>query len=204
MNRSDQYYTSRSSAISSQLKGNRALAAAYLDGRAVMQRLDSVFGGGGWKDAYELVNGGSVVCTLSVKVDGGWVQKTDVGSPSEQPDDRDRLKAAFPDRLKRAACKLGVGRYLYKLPRQWIDYDSQKKPFVKAPTRPAWALPAASNRPETAPRTEKRGVNPSLNRSPMGDGTMGSIARLFGDVGALAESILALASVVMRRHGREV
>jgi len=125
------------------VKGNRALAAAYIDVRAVMQRLDSVFGVGGWKDAYQLVNGGSVVCTLSVKVDGEWVEKTDVGSPSEQPDDGDKLKAAFSDALKRAAIKLGIGRYLYKLPRQWVDFDAQKKQFVQTPALPAWALPAA-------------------------------------------------------------
>ncbi len=123
------------------VKGNRALAAAYLDARAVMQRLDSVFGVGGWKDAYQLVAGGSVVCTLSVRVDGEWVEKTDVGSPSEQPDDGDKLKAAFSDALKRAAIKLGIGRYLYRLPRLWVDYDPQKREFVKPPLLPAWALP---------------------------------------------------------------
>lgn len=125
------------------VKGNRALAAAYLDARAVMQRLDSVLGVGGWKDRYELVNGGSVVCTLSIKVDGEWIDKTDVGSPSEQPDDGDKLKAAFSDALKRAAIKLGIGRYLYRLPSVWVDYDPQKKQFVKMPALPAWALPAA-------------------------------------------------------------
>jgi hypothetical protein len=92
------------------IKGNRALAAAYLDARAVMQRLDSVFGVGGWQDSYQLVAGGSVVCTLSIKVDGEWIDETDVGSPSEQPDGCDKLKAAFSDSLKRAACKLGIGR----------------------------------------------------------------------------------------------
>jgi hypothetical protein len=125
------------------VKGNRALAAAYLDARAVMQRLDSVFGVAGWRDRYELVNGGSVVCTLSVKVDGEWIDKSDVGSPSEQPDDGDKLKAAFSDALKRAAIKLGIGRYLYRLPSQWVDFDPQKKQFVKPPALPAWALPAA-------------------------------------------------------------
>ena len=124
------------------VKGNRALAAAYLDARAVMQRLDSVFGVGGWKDAYRLVAGGSVVCTLSVKVDGEWVEKTDVGSPSEQPDDGDKLKAAFSDALKRAAVRLGIGRYLYRLPRQWVDYDPQTRQFVRPPQLPPWALPA--------------------------------------------------------------
>jgi hypothetical protein len=125
------------------IKGNRALAAAYLDARAVMQRLDCVFGVGGWKDAYQPVNGGSVVCTLSVKVDGEWVDKTDVGSPSEQPDSGDKLKAAFSDALKRAAIKLGIGRYLYRLPSQWVNYDPQAKRFEQTPTLPAWALPAA-------------------------------------------------------------
>jgi hypothetical protein len=124
------------------VRGNRALAAAYLDARAIMQRLDSVFGVGGWKDSYQLVAGGSVVCTLSVKVDGEWVEKTDVGSPSDQPDDGDKLKSAFSDSLKRAACKLGIARYLYRLPRQWVDYDSQTKQFKQTPQLPAWALPA--------------------------------------------------------------
>jgi hypothetical protein len=124
------------------VNGNRALAAAYLDARAVMQRLDSVFGVGGWKDSYDITGTGSVVCTLSVKVEGEWVEKTDVGSPSEQPDDGDKLKAAFSDALKRAAIKLGIGRYLYRLPRQWADFDPQTKQFKQAPQLPGWALPA--------------------------------------------------------------
>ena len=125
------------------VKGNRALAAAYVDARAIMQRLDCVFGVGGWKDAYQLVNGGSVICTLSVKVDCEWVDKTDVGSPSEQPDDGDKLKAAFSDALKRAAIKLGIGRYLYHLPCQWVEYDPQARRFVTVPRLPPWAMPAA-------------------------------------------------------------
>jgi hypothetical protein len=126
------------------VKGNRALAAAYLDARAVMQRLDCVFGVGGWQDSYQIVEGGSVVCTLSVKAsEVEWVHKMDVGSPSEQPDDGDKLKAAFSDALKRAAIKLGIGRYLYRLPRQWVDYDPEAKQFKQTPTLPAWALPAA-------------------------------------------------------------
>src|SRR4051794_22191966 len=82
------------------VKGNRALAVAFVDSRAIMHRLDSVFGIAGWQDSYQLVNGGSVVCTLHVKIDGEWIAKTDVGSPSEQPDAGDKLKAAFADSLK--------------------------------------------------------------------------------------------------------
>jgi hypothetical protein len=35
----------------------------------------------------------------------------------------DRMKAAFSDALKRAAVKLGIGRFLYHVPGQWVDYD---------------------------------------------------------------------------------
>ena len=77
------------------VKGNRALVAAYLDARAIMHRLDTVFGVGGWSDSYEVLSSGSVVCTLAVKVENEWVHKMDVGSPSSQPDDGDKLKAAL-------------------------------------------------------------------------------------------------------------
>ena len=39
------------------------------------------------------------------------------------------MKAAFSDALKRAAVKLGVGRYLYRLGGQWVDYDEKAKAF---------------------------------------------------------------------------
>ena len=68
-------------------------------------------------------------------------QGADVGSQSEQPDGGDRTKAAFSDALKRAAVKFGIGRYLYRLPAQWVDYDSHKREFVKPPTLPAAAVP---------------------------------------------------------------
>ena len=125
------------------VKGNRALVAAYLDARAIMHRLDTVFGVGGWSDSYEVLSSGSVVCTLAVKVENEWVHKMDVGSPSTQPDDGDKLKAAFTDALKRAAVKLGIGRYLYRLQNQWCDYDPQAKRLTTTPALPAWALPAA-------------------------------------------------------------
>jgi len=89
--------------------------------------------GGGWKRS------GPLARNLADRLP----YKTDVGSPSEQPDDGDRLKAAFSDALKRAAIKLGIGRYLYRLPRQWVDYDPQSKQFAKTPMLPAWALPQA-------------------------------------------------------------
>lgn len=130
------------------VKGNRAMAAAYIDARLVMDRLDEVVGVENWQDSYEVLHDGCVVCRLAVRlVEGGeWVTKTDVGDPSEQPDAGDRLKAAFSDALKRSAVKFGIGRYLYRLPSQWADYDPQKRQFVGTPALPAWAIPAAGGR----------------------------------------------------------
>src|SRR5262245_29923246 len=100
--------------------GNRALALAYVDARVIQDRLDDVLGVTGWQDEYECLADGSVVCRLHLRLGTEWITKMDVGGPSEQPDEGDRRKAAFSDALKRAAVKFGVGRYLYRLPAQWV------------------------------------------------------------------------------------
>ena len=132
------------------VKGNRALAMAYIDARLVQDRLDDVLGVEGWQDEYQLLPDGSVVCKLTLNLGGRWVTKMDVGSPSEQPDGGDRLKAAFSDALKRAAVKFGIGRYLYRLPAQWCDYDPMKKQLVGTPQLPAFALPKPKTDAEPA------------------------------------------------------
>lgn len=86
-----------------------------------------------------------------MKIGDTWIAKVDVGSPSDQPDEGDRRKAAFSDALKRAAVKLGIGRYLYRLPRQWVDWDAQKRQFVRVPTLPPSALPPAKAKPAAEP-----------------------------------------------------
>lgn len=138
------------------ISGNRALALAYVDARAIQDRLDSVLGVEGWQDDYECLPDGSVICRLRLCLDGEWVTKVDVGSPSEQPDGGDRLKAAFSDALKRAGVKFGVGRYLYRLPGQWVDYDPKRRQLVKMPSlsRPAQEAPPqrlAPSKPDRSP-----------------------------------------------------
>jgi hypothetical protein len=123
------------------VSGNRALALCYVDARTVMDRLDEALGPFGWKDDYEIQADGSVLCRLSIRVSGEWITKVDVGGQSEQPDEGDRCKAAFSDALKRAAVKFGIGRYLYRLPNQWVDYDPQRKQFKSTPKLPGEALP---------------------------------------------------------------
>jgi hypothetical protein len=116
------------------ISGNRALALPYVDCRVIRDRLDDVLGIDGWQDQYTPLPDGGVVCELRCRIGGKWIIKTDVGGPSEQPDGGDRLKAAFSDALKRAAVKYGIGRYLYRPPSAWCDWDPAKKRFIKPPT----------------------------------------------------------------------
>jgi hypothetical protein len=133
----------------------RAMAVPHLDARDVMNRLDRVVGVTNWRDDYQVLPSGGVVCKLSVRFGRQWVTKCDAGGQSDQDDQRDRLKAAFSDALKRAAVKFGIGRYLYYLPKQWVPYDQgtrqmdlSKLPAL--PALPAWALPAPSSNGETS------------------------------------------------------
>ena len=155
------------------IRGNRALALAYVDARAIQDRLDEVLGVEGWQDEYTPLPDGSVVCRLQIRLGQEWITKMDVGSPSEQPGGGDRLKAAFSDALKRAAVKFGVGRYLYRLPQIWCDYDQQKKQFLRKPSIPDFALPGPSILPTPtaatgAPSVQKR--QSILNRGVLSPG----------------------------------
>ena len=73
----------------------------------------------------------SVECSLTVF----GVTKRDVGIG-------DDLKAAYSDALKRAAVKFYVARYLYYLPKQYVDFDGQKNRLEETPQLPRWAIPS--------------------------------------------------------------
>src|SRR3954452_5818814 len=149
------------------VKNNRCLAMAYIDARLIQDRLDEVLGVENWEDAYKILPDGSVMCRLRIKLGERWISKTDVGSPSEQPDGGDRLKAAFSDALKRAAVKFGIGRYLYRLVAQWVDYDPQRRQFVRPPMLPASALPTPKSE-ESPPNTKRPEPSPSQPALPYG------------------------------------
>ena len=105
-----------------------ALALVYVDARAVMDRLDEVCGPDGWTDEYTVLPDGAVECRLSVFNGATWHTKADCGYPNGDHD-KEPLKGAYSDALKRAAVRWGIGRYLYSFPQQWLPYDSTKKRF---------------------------------------------------------------------------
>ncbi|VTS05253.1 Rad52/Rad22 family DNA repair protein [Tuwongella immobilis] len=138
------------------IRGDKALMLPYVDARVVMDRLDEVMTIGGWHDTYKELTSeaGSVECTLSLFINGQWISKSNVGSLSEQPDDGDKLKAAYSDALKRAAVNWGIGRYLYRCAPQWVAFDPAKKvpvghPKLVIPPRNRKALSGGAMLPDS-------------------------------------------------------
>lgn len=106
-------------------KQDKALAVPYVEARTVMDRLDESVAKGlatRWYNITALHYSAKMVdcqTTLVIEVDPGLYngvaqfQYSDVGSGTE-------AKGASSDALKRAAVGLGIARYIYKFPKQWV------------------------------------------------------------------------------------
>lgn len=137
---------------------------AYIDARAVMDRLDDAVGPENWKDSYRK-EGNATICTLSIRIkdwdafgpEGEWVSKEDGSEDS----DIEAVKGGLSGAMKRAAVKWGISRYLYNLSENFArvseefieggvkfdikDQSGQRKYFYFEPPRlPEWALPSKS------------------------------------------------------------
>lgn len=135
----------------------RALAVAYIDARDVMDRLDEVVGSFNWQ--VEHVDAcGQLVTRIGIKnpVNAEWVWKSDLGyvGGSESSDGDTQVKAIKgtpSDGLKRAGVEWGIARYLYKLPKVWVEFDAEKKQLKSTPILPLWAVPENERHPKGKP-----------------------------------------------------
>lgn len=119
-------------------KPKAAIALAYIDARDVMERLDEVFGLGGWQCRYSHAEN-KTICEISVLIDGTWITRANGAGDS----DIEAEKGAISDAFKRAAVLFGIGRYLYDLPNEWVEVDDWKR-FTKRPTLPAGFYPVVT------------------------------------------------------------
>ena len=129
-----------------------AKVLAYLTARAVMNRLDDVFGVGGWGVRYEHRDK-AVMCTLRVRVGQDWISKSDGAEETHI----EAVKGGISSALKRAAVTLGIGRYLYQLDETWAECQQDRPAergdwkqakgkdgrtlYWRPPSLPKWALP---------------------------------------------------------------
>lgn len=102
----------------------RGMALAYLDARAVMDRLDAICGPAGWQDKYSHANG-KTVCDIGIKCGDEWIWKADGAGDS----DIEAEKGALSDAFKRAAVRWGIGRYLYNLDSPWVEIEEAGRSF---------------------------------------------------------------------------
>jgi hypothetical protein len=118
---------------------SKGLALAYITNRAIMNRLDDVFGPFGWHNEYKEWKQNSQLCGISIKYEDEWITKWDGADDSAT----EAVKGGLSDSMKRAAYQWGIGRYLYKLPSQWHKLKPAGKSYVLdgKPSLPAWALP---------------------------------------------------------------
>ena len=126
-------------------KNGKALAAAYLSNRAIMDRLDEVCGPGNWRNEYKPGPNGGLLCGLSIRVthpDGTseWVTKWDGADNT----DIEPVKGGLTNSMRRAAVQWGIGRYLYALPNQWVPVDERGR-FQQEPRLPRAYLPRPQN-----------------------------------------------------------
>ncbi len=181
----------------------RALVVPYVDARTVLDRLDRAVGPEGWQDAYEVL----ADAERTVKDERGERRErlvevkcrlTVLGVTKEDVGEGDSLKAAFSDALKRAAVKFGVGRYLYRLEKQWVDYDPEKGRFTppRLPEPPGEETPPEEEKPEAyrlidqlLERLKERGLGKEAAKIVTKYGgygkTLEETKRLYGELRAL-------------------
>ncbi|MVP00383.1 hypothetical protein EDM21_12755 [Paenibacillus sp. N10] len=119
---------------------SKGIALAYVTNRAIMSRLDAIFGPFGWRNEFREWKGTSQLCGISILWNGEWITKWDGADDSQT----EAVKGGLSDAMKRAGYQWGIGRYLYNLENQWAPIKQQGRSYVLAqvPKLPLWALPS--------------------------------------------------------------
>jgi hypothetical protein len=140
----------------------RALALAYVDARAIMDRLDATLTPIDWKDEYRPIDGG-FICRLSIRIDGEWISKEDAAPQT----DYEGIKGGISDAFKRAAVKFGIGRHLYDLPSVWVSCETKGKSVILDQKELQQKIFGSFAQAQPAPAQPQQPANGNVNaRSP--------------------------------------
>lgn len=151
-----------------------AMVLAYVTNRAIMERLDSVVGPENWKNEFKEWMGTSVLCGISIKIEGEWVTKWD----GAEQTDIEATKGGLSSAMKRSAVQWGIGRYLYNLDATMATilehgehYQSAKQGKYEAfrwnaPILPKWALPDGEpKKPDEKPKGNQSAILEIINKT---------------------------------------
>ena len=130
-----------------------AMVLAYVQNRAIQERLDDVCGIDGWQNRFHQLQNGAMYCEIGINIGDEWIWKGDGAGETQV----EATKGSFSDSMKRAAYQWGIGRYLYNLPKTYANFDEKGVYYSKIkkdkndkygvgynwnpPNLPSWALP---------------------------------------------------------------
>ncbi|WP_040407600.1 Rad52/Rad22 family DNA repair protein [Cetobacterium somerae] len=103
----------------------KGLALAYIQARAIQNRLDEVVGIENWKVSYKEINGG-FIAKLELKINNEWIAKEDGSGVT----DYEAIKGGISCAFKRVASVWGIGRYLYEVEGQWLPIEQRGKSYI--------------------------------------------------------------------------
>lgn len=112
----------RAGAVSRDKK--RAQALPYADPRVYEDRLNALVPGL-WEVEFEPWGETRIICRLTIY----GVTRSSTGESGDGPD-AVAGTAAEAQAFKRACAKFGLGRYLYAMEAQWVDYDADKRQLI--------------------------------------------------------------------------
>ena len=152
-----------------------AMVLAYVTNRAIMHRLDDVFGCFRWKNEYKEAPQGGVLCGISVYNESlkDWITKWD----GAENTDIEAIKGGLSNAMKRAAVQWGIGRYLYNLETNFVNvhedvYSGKYRIKIKErqyswnpPSLPEWALPKGSKIKVGIGTPKKKKTPPAANKA---------------------------------------
>jgi len=154
-----------------------AKCLAYIQARAVMDRLDELYGPLHWNVSYTFIEKTGVIAKIGVydAIENQWVYKEDGAEMTEI----EAFKGGISSALKRAGNVWGIGRYLYKLESEFADVRMGSTPgynFAKTkegknfwwrpPTIPDWALPAKVINETVSTITQQNSVSSLTQETP--------------------------------------
>lgn len=103
----------------------KGLALAYVQARAIQNRLDETLGIENWRVSYKEINSG-FIATLELKINNEWIAKQDGAGTT----DYEAIKGGISSAFKRAASVWGIGRYLYEVESKWYPIEKRGNSYI--------------------------------------------------------------------------
>lgn len=133
---------------------------AYLDARAVQERLTATLGIDGWKTEVRR-EGDAFLCTLSIRItheDGSteWISRTDGSDVT----DVEPVKGAISSAFKRASALFGVGTFLYKIGESFGEVREDGEFYGKTKTGQSFRWNAPKINFDISEKKDDRQVKP--------------------------------------------